>query len=305
MQLRFWGVRALAPQPLSAGEFRRRLQAALTSAQHWWPESISAEALLDQMPDDISSLVGGETPCVEIQTGGERLIVDMGTGARRLGYDLFNRGIKGEFHVLLTSTAWENLQGWPFFGPGYVPGNTVNFYSMFSDCHDRFRRQQHFEHFPVEFDDTASKKNFTVLNDKDPTPVSAFTVQAAGPFGPGQACAFRIAAGGLKALFLPHLDILGPVLQQRGEWLDDLRLALLPSPMDGGFGRADALPALKEFVAKLQDRSAEVQIVFTRHDPSLDDRGVRARHADLVALLGADAAKTITLAVEGVAIPIY
>ena len=84
MKVRFWGVRGSIPVP---------------------------------GPDTIR--IGGNTPCVEVQTTDrEVIILDAGTGIRLLGLDLVQRPVDRLIGVLLFShTHWDHIQGLPFFSP--------------------------------------------------------------------------------------------------------------------------------------------------------------------------------------------
>ncbi|MES1208737.1 MAG: MBL fold metallo-hydrolase, partial [Pseudomonadota bacterium] len=79
---------------------------------------------------------GGNTACVSVRTNsGDLLILDCGTGARNLGLALLAEGPDdrfraggGEAAILLSHTHWDHIQGFPFFGPLYVPGNAFRIY---------------------------------------------------------------------------------------------------------------------------------------------------------------------------------
>jgi len=78
---------------------------------------------------------GGNTSCVSVRTkAGALLLLDCGTGARNLGHVLLAepepapfRG-RGQAAVLLSHTHWDHIQGFPFFGPLYVPGNAFRIF---------------------------------------------------------------------------------------------------------------------------------------------------------------------------------
>jgi phosphoribosyl 1,2-cyclic phosphodiesterase len=84
MKIRFWGVRGSIP-----------------------------------VPGPSTARVGGNTPCVEVQTlDREVIILDAGTGLRLLGLDLCQRSLERILVVLLFShTHWDHIQGLPFFLP--------------------------------------------------------------------------------------------------------------------------------------------------------------------------------------------
>ena len=92
MKVKFWGVRGSIPVP---------------------------------GPDTVR--IGGNTPCVEIETiDREVLIIDAGTGIRLLGLDLVQRPIERLVAVLLFShTHWDHIQGLPFFVPARLRHNRL------------------------------------------------------------------------------------------------------------------------------------------------------------------------------------
>jgi phosphoribosyl 1,2-cyclic phosphodiesterase len=74
---------------------------------------------------------GGNTSCVEMRVGGELVIVDAGTGIIPLGRELlagdFGKG-RGKARVFLSHGHWDHIQGFPFFGPIFIPGNQFAVY---------------------------------------------------------------------------------------------------------------------------------------------------------------------------------
>ena len=66
---------------------------------------------------------GGNTACVEVRTAGDELIIlDSGSGIAELGNSL-----KGpvDAHLLISHTHWDHIQGFPYFGPNFVPGSKL------------------------------------------------------------------------------------------------------------------------------------------------------------------------------------
>ena len=74
---------------------------------------------------------GGNTSCVEIRSvDGTLLVLDCGTGAHELGHSLMAVGEHAcNGHLLITHTHWDHIQGFPFFAPLFVPGNTWDIYA--------------------------------------------------------------------------------------------------------------------------------------------------------------------------------
>jgi phosphoribosyl 1,2-cyclic phosphodiesterase len=92
MKVRFWGVRGSIPVP--------------------GPGTVH---------------VGGNTPCVEVQTADREIIIlDAGTGIRLLGLDLAQRPMERLIAILLFShTHWDHIQGLPFFSPARLRQNRL------------------------------------------------------------------------------------------------------------------------------------------------------------------------------------
>ncbi|NJN22834.1 MAG: MBL fold metallo-hydrolase [Leptolyngbya sp. RL_3_1] len=71
---------------------------------------------------------GGNTACVEVLAGETRLIFDGGTGLRVLGKHLLHQKPDIKAHLFFTHAHWDRIQGFPFFIPAFVPGNSFNIY---------------------------------------------------------------------------------------------------------------------------------------------------------------------------------
>jgi len=81
-------------------------------------------------PGPGTNYFGGNTSCVELTTAnGDLLIFDCGTGAHRLAAELMAQGNKPiSANILLGHTHWDHIQGFPFFDPAFVKGNSVAIY---------------------------------------------------------------------------------------------------------------------------------------------------------------------------------
>lgn len=97
MKLTFWGTRGSIPTPST--------------------------------PDGPTHGFGGDTTCLSLEWNSDGLlIVDAGTGIRRAGLHWLRSGRK-HYTILFTHAHWDHLQGFPFFAPAYVPGNTIEILS--------------------------------------------------------------------------------------------------------------------------------------------------------------------------------
>jgi phosphoribosyl 1,2-cyclic phosphodiesterase len=84
------------------------------------------------VPGTTTNEFGGNTSCVHVRTKkGYDVILDSGTGicslARKLMPTPLGKG-KGEASILLSHTHWDHIQGFPFFIPVFIPGNTIRIF---------------------------------------------------------------------------------------------------------------------------------------------------------------------------------
>jgi CheY-like chemotaxis protein/phosphoribosyl 1,2-cyclic phosphodiesterase len=98
---------------------------------------------------------GGNTSCVELTTdNGDLLVLDCGTGVRGLAAALMAQGRKPlHTDILLGHTHWDHIQGFPFFTPAFVKGNTVAIYGPEGSrgpLHDVLAGQMEFTYFPID-----------------------------------------------------------------------------------------------------------------------------------------------------------
>ena len=153
---------------------------------------------------------GGNTACVSVHLAdGGIIMIDCGTGARNFGISLlagaFGKGA-GTATVLLSHAHWDHIQGFPFFGPFYVPGNrfTVVGGSHGSELLERvLERQMAAQFFPVQSyrNMGANIEMRAVSDDRELRVGSAKILSHPNPHGPTQALAFRIEADGKTLVY--------------------------------------------------------------------------------------------------------
>lgn len=127
---------------------------------------------------------GGNTSCVTLTSDtGHLFIFDTGSGARELGNYLLSaawhppglakpptNGSNGKSsgknitgYIILSHTHWDHIQGFPFFTPVFMPGNTFNIIGG-SNCSQTLSGilagQMQQCYFPVAIEDLPSKLSF-------------------------------------------------------------------------------------------------------------------------------------------------
>jgi phosphoribosyl 1,2-cyclic phosphodiesterase len=153
---------------------------------------------------------GGNTPCVSVRLeNGELIILDCGTGARNLGISLlggaFGKG-QGSATMLLSHAHWDHIQGFPFFGPFYVPGNNFTVYGGSKSSRlleEVLERQMEAQFFPVQtFRNMGAVIQMRAIPEGKAVPVGVAHVRAvANPHSGTAALAFRIEADGKSMVY--------------------------------------------------------------------------------------------------------
>ena len=132
MQITFWGVRGSIPTP---------------------------------GPDTVE--IGGNTSCVEVRAGKALLVFDGGTGLRMLGKKLVKE-MPLTAHIFFSHVHWDHIQGFPFFDPAFVKGNTIHLYggnNVSRTLEETLAGQMDHPSFPVHLTDMGAKMTFNDLNE--------------------------------------------------------------------------------------------------------------------------------------------
>jgi phosphoribosyl 1,2-cyclic phosphodiesterase len=132
MQITFWGVRGSIPTP---------------------------------GPDTVE--IGGNTSCVEVRAGKSLLVFDGGTGLRMLGKKLVAE-MPLTAHIFFSHVHWDHIQGFPFFDPAFVKGNTIHLYggnNVSRTLEETLAGQMDHPSFPVHLTDMGAKMTFNDLKE--------------------------------------------------------------------------------------------------------------------------------------------
>ncbi len=132
MQITFWGVRGSIPTP---------------------------------GPDTVE--IGGNTSCVEVRAGKALLVFDGGTGLRMLGKKLVQE-MPLTAHIFFSHVHWDHIQGFPFFDPAFVKGNTIHLYggnNVSRTLEETLAGQMDHPSFPVHLTDMGAKMTFNDLKE--------------------------------------------------------------------------------------------------------------------------------------------
>lgn len=122
-------------------------------------------------PGRRTAFFGGNTSCVEVRADeGQVILLDCGTGARPLGLDILNRGPSvPPIHILITHTHWDHIQGFPFFGPAYVPGARLTVYGtsgLDRTLEGSLSGQMQHTYFPVQLENLHADIEFVEVSEE-------------------------------------------------------------------------------------------------------------------------------------------
>ena len=115
---------------------------------------------------------GGNTSCVEVMSEkGDLYIFDAGSGLRLLGQELFGRGFapgqEGKAKIIIGHEHHDHIEGFPFFGPAYVPSNKFEIISGALDLplSEVMSDRQSIPKFPIQLEQMAADISFRQLRE--------------------------------------------------------------------------------------------------------------------------------------------
>jgi CheY-like chemotaxis protein len=241
---------------------------------------------------------GGNTSCVEITTNsGELLVLDCGTGAHPLAACLMADAKKPiNVNILIGHTHWDHIQGFPFFSPAFVEGNTVAIHGpegSHGSLHEVLGGQMEFTYFPVELKQLPATITYHDLTEGIHT-IGKVRVAAQFLNHPAMTLGYRIEADGVVVVYLVDHEPFSAELWRAGEEHGriesilhdgDRRHAKFMADADLLIHDAQYTPEEYElkktwghssydYVVQLAAAAGVTRLALTHHDPSHDDRFV-------------------------------
>ena len=238
---------------------------------------------------------GGNTSCVEVTTAsGEVLILDCGTGARPLASTLMAPGRRPiHTNILIGHTHWDHIQGFPFFVPAFVQGNSVAIHGpqgSRGSLHEVLAGQMQFPYFPVELNQLPAAMSYHELTEGIHT-IGGTRVAAQFLNHPAMTLGYRIEADGVAVVYLVDHEPFSDDLWRAGAEPGRIESILHEGDRRHARFMADAdlvihdaqytpeeYPAKKtwghstyEYVVQIAAAAGVRKVALTHHDPGHDD----------------------------------
>lgn len=166
---------------------------------------------------------GGNTPCVEMQVGGERLIFDGGTGLRVLGQSLLEQKTPVNAHLFFTHSHWDHIQGFPFFLPAFIKGNSLKIYGCIAPNGATIKQRLHDQmlhpNFPVPLQIMQGDLQFCDVKIGEPLKVGEVSIETAKLNHPGEAVGYRVSWQGKSVAYVTDTEHYCDRLDDNVLWL--------------------------------------------------------------------------------------
>jgi phosphoribosyl 1,2-cyclic phosphodiesterase len=237
-------------------------------------------------PDTVE--FGGNTSCYEVRCGDTLIILDGGTGLRLLGQDLMKQ-MPIEAWMFFSHVHWDHIQGFPFFSPAFVRGNTIHLFgghNVTRTLEETLAGQMDFPSFPVHLSEMGAKMSFRDVYEGEVVTVGAkqdVKVSNARGNHPNGVYAYRIEYQGKVLVYITdseHYAIVDPKLKKLSQGADVLIFDAMYTPEEYA-GESGGMPKTgwghATFVAgcELAKVAGVKQLVLHHHDPSQSDAMVR------------------------------
>jgi phosphoribosyl 1,2-cyclic phosphodiesterase len=258
MRITFWGVRGSIPTP--------------------GPETVE---------------IGGNTSCVEVRAGKAILIFDGGTGLRLLGKKLV-REMPLQAHIFFSHVHWDHIQGFPFFDPAFVSGNSIHLYggnNVSRTLEETLAGQMDHPSFPVHLQEMGAKMTFNDLFEGQALEIDAgggkkARITTGRGNHPKGVWAYRVEYEGKSIVYATdteHYAVTDPKLLKLSKGTDVLVYDSQYTPEEylgtagAGGPKVGWGHSTFEAAVTLAKAAGAKQLVLFHHDPMQDDASVREK----------------------------
>ena len=211
MKLIFWGTRGSVGAGMTNREFYSKIRNILNKAA---PDDVrdseAVDEFLENLPYADRKTLGGNTSCVQASFGDTFLIFDAGSGLRVLGDELneiYGPVVPFTLHIFLSHFHWDHIQGFPFFAPAFVKGNSIKLYSALDEAHILLSRQQDASYFPVRFEDFGADIEIVNFDPEKPFSVDNVDIEVLQLSHPGTSTGFKAGDGSASVVYMSDTEL--------------------------------------------------------------------------------------------------
>lgn len=252
---------------------------------------------------------GGNTVCVEMQVAGKRLIFDGGTGLRVLGKTLVKQ-MPVAAHLFFTHTHWDRIQGFPFFIPAFIAGNSFDIHGAIgpngASIKQRLSDQMLRPNFPVPLQVMRSEMRFHDISPGSMITLDDIIIETISLNRPNGALGYRITWNGHSVVYATETEHSPERPDQSLLYLAHQADLLIYDAAyadhayyDPKTDAADQKPATWHAGIEVAIAASVKQIIMFHHDPAHDDNFLDQVEADVQA-----AFPNVQLAREGMILQI-
>jgi phosphoribosyl 1,2-cyclic phosphodiesterase len=205
MEIYFWGTRGSLPYSVRPENVRKKIELALKEAvDHNLRSPDEIENFIDNnLSFDIRASYGCNTSCVEFRGGTEFIICDAGSGLRDFGNYVMSSRLNHPvaFHIFISHLHWDHINGFPFFLPANIPGNTINIYGFHDQLEPAFINQQEPPFFPLPLEDMKGDIKFHVLDLKKEYHIAGVQVKGTKQIHPSESYGYCFEKNNKKFVY--------------------------------------------------------------------------------------------------------
>ncbi len=204
MKVKIWGSRGSIPATINAETIYRKIYTALDLSRNliFNTDDEIKSFIETHLPFAVKGTYGTNTSCVQIVGTEEYIILDAGSGLRDLGNSIIQSGNTNcIIHIFLSHLHWDHIQGFPFFIPAFIKGNTINIYSLHDSPEQAFITQQSPPNFPVPLDYMQADINFITLQEDCEYNKAGFKVKALKQSHPGDSYCYSFEKDDRKIVY--------------------------------------------------------------------------------------------------------
>jgi len=283
MKIVFWGTNGSLPGSCTAKTVQQKVIKALEAAngRTFDNEQAIAEFVRNDLPFSVGATYGNNTACVQIGEDNDfTLLCDAGTGLRDYAYHLMSEGKIKEprtYHIFISHLHWDHVQGFPFFAPAFIPGNTIIIHTYHKDTERVFREQMNAPTFPVNFDQLAANIIFDLQEPCTPYNIQGYTITSIEQDHPGTSYGYRFEKDGKIAVYSSDSEHKAAAYNEDYPFIEFYKNADLVifdaqySLTDATFTKADWGHSSNVIGVELAARAKVKNLAIFHHEPTSED----------------------------------